>query len=408
MEHRARQLKKVEVWDDLGWIIAKGSVSPADACRTLASTLSNDGPQSIFFSSPPSFITCALTSVRGSNNGGRATFKARVLSHGITNDDRGTGVSHGSASVNETDATRAPPALEAAALSDSSGCHAPAGAVGDEDAKTLPLSREGGVFDGIDDLLFSPRSGSALSASSPVASGDGSMFSSLDGGRLGSGNLGSMGSRGSAAGCSSGGTDELLTKSLKPARTVVAVKSNSSQPTPGSAAVYKPQGNEGQASLRGFDQAAATGSVAVVNATTPGTESGNGHGGVAPDTPVVFPNASPLPALSSSGSDVYSDGFIDDDEFDSNREGTETDLPHGANSLFSFSSASSFDDNGETTASNTDDENQKQQRRNELAVTLAATRLRRRLRGAAEKLGGGHVDAGAPLLFDRLDVVGQI
>lgn len=468
-------LSQVEIWDELGWIIAKGRVPPEQASQALNAALmsrsatvaaTDNGSQHIEFPAPPTAVSCSVMADRRPVNGdkGSVTFKFRLVRPGKPcpsqrHDEnvidpnlmgpkatQGQTVTSVSREVSEITGNHRRSADDDSCLSQQQvTAAARLGTTSMTNGPKRPNTAGVTIFDEIDDLLgFSPRgsggcgsaTASSLSVTAATSSGDGSgcFPAALGEGLLGTG----------------AAVDDPLNESWSSAEegqdfNSVAIgyasKKGSTEISP--EAENLDQISETAAGARAENPRRIVESGGVLRANGPIAGSPT-----LPDTQIGAPDADTPSTVADIGSrqglaanvssaethldltfqppnnrinspsvnsNDYSSYSDDDDEFeedDDTDDENEARAP-GARSLFSFSSVSSapsIHDNfdGLDVVGGSEDG---EQARVEVVMTAVAVRLRQRLRKAAEKCGSGSsdggnaIEAGAALLFKRLDEV---
>lgn len=426
----AHRAQKVEVWDDLGWVIAKGEVTPREAAAALDSALlsfsaagaaaavakqEQDVPAPLHH-----LITCTLKSARGTAGPGegRATFRIRIV--------RPEEV--------------APP-----------GRHRSEEENGTARRGSAAVARYG-ALDGINDLLgFSPRSSSGSGSSvARSSSGSGGLSSALGGGLLGDlaapttaadhpldeswSSAEQQREAGPAEGAEKKESDPAAAVQgelpVSPAGNTAgaagveteAVGNNAHGPTTyggggeatpllsGASVVVRP--GEPEAAVSGESEATGEGLAGAHRSSA----------GCLTSSPVHRDHGAvqfPVPDGSVADAGYSDDDFDDEDDAGS---GEAARASAATQRLFSFSSASSAsgfendsdeDDGGggrggdnEGNPDRDEGRRGRQQKRDEMVVSSAAVRLRRRLLRAAATCGDGNggKDAAAAL-FDRIDQV---
>jgi len=434
--------RKVEIWDNLGWIIARGEVTPGEAGTALDAALVSlaaaDTPAAIPKTDtlPPTVvITCALENARGSSGGdqGRVSFGVRVVRPDETLSDRQHGgESTGTAPRGSKAVTGREELRDVPKLNDSA-----AGRESTSPGKAALAGISGTAFSDIHELLaFSPRSsgsgsGLAMSSSSSLATTDKSS---------GSGGIASalgddfFGNHGSAA-------DDSLDGSWSSAEAagVVCDRPNSessvlaSPPNP----AYSPAtpGTARETTHRARGSAPLTGSAGTTAQSQEGVgplvdrpaqapmgtdkDFDGGH----PATGALPPGRAPSSpcdqaaggVVSSIGSSRTGGGYSDEDFEEGDRREGEGSAAPDAQSIFSFSSTSSTpsmedgiagggDGDGVGKADSAESRQTQRGGLDEKMVAKAAVRLRQRLRRAAMKCSQ-HERVGVATLFNRLDEV---
>lgn len=209
---------KVEIWDDLGWIIVKGKISPDDVepaldvelaslHRAAAAAAASTPYDSATLPTPPT-LTCTLKSERSPVNGesGRVTFGIRLSSHerisprpagceggksSVPRDsqescDMSVGTTSLRGPVQERDTRTGPKYL--GAFQESAVAVGQTATGTSPEGNSSPFNKQGRAIDDIDDLLgFSPHIKGSGSSSSSV----GSSASTTGGGGGGGGDFGS-------------------------------------------------------------------------------------------------------------------------------------------------------------------------------------------------------------------------
>lgn len=419
-------LSKVEIWDDLGWIIAKGNVSPKEISNALdvelaaaraareTTVLTTEG--SVPPPSPLPTVTCDLKSDRGPvhTGNGCVTFGIRLLRPENASFDsrRGERATDGAASSNTEAGDEATTRLSQTVQSIENGkavrsvdstTSVQGGTTDVQHASNTTNSagdqtgrgNAGRVFDEINELLGltsnGSASGSGMSTSSPGAAstgsgtGDSGGFSFV----LGDGLLGSVHQT---------SVDDLVGESW-------------------SSVEEGPLATPGQ-SRRGSDGGLVEGSrkptasPAVSTSENEGAPLDRNRVGGEVDPPAasltLAENAAGTVVSCNPSDGVDTDDYSDDD-FDCDGASGGAEGPLDVRSLFSCSSASSSAsltlENEERSVTAAEARGAPQHEREEMAVGAAARILRRRLRRAAERCGGGNLGAKAALLFNKLDEV---
>lgn len=363
-------LWKVEVWDDLGWTIARGKISPDNAVRALGGALAVRSLQQDDPLPPAPLLTCTLEGGRGPSGGGRAVFAVRVLEN---EDALGSGATLTAAS--DAAAGEVAMAMDAKAGKHAhSAAPAPTGGTAEHAStptkgkeaptKTLNPTKQGAVpYDEIDDLLFSSRgtdpASLALWSASPGES-DFDLSSFDDGG------LGDLAGRGSAVEAS-------VTDAEEAAGASFVARNSHIQLVSGSA-------SEGG---KGYD-VRPTHSTEDVEKSEP-TQAARVRAAVT--------RKPPDPQTATSTQQPYMSDDYSEDGFDREvEEETGSHQPPGEESVISFSTASSLEEAGvDQTAGDCEaDEADRvgnggaasavqeidRQIRDELAINVAAGRLR--------------------------------
>ncbi|CAM9343776.1 unnamed protein product, partial [Scytosiphon promiscuus] len=441
---------EVEIWDDLGWKIAEGKISPNEVGPTLdagllslnrAATSAPDGSATL---PTPLTLTCALKSERSPANGkdGRVTLRIRLLSadgirpgsrrsengkslvlrdsqesHDMSLAVKSAGkpasVRDGETDPQDLETCRERTSVARRAMTDAS----PSG-------NSPPEVKAGRITDDIDDLLgFSPRSSRNGSLMSSVSSG------SSSNGR-GGGERGSSDSDGlsDALGGVLGPTrataeDDPMEESwssvgstvMESGQVVAVVPKLSAVPHAKDAhGASAPPGSEGEmqglSPSTGLEESRASGRgpagapAGVLRESPDVSASARGKAnevkGAGPDERAFSPAATEVLPVAEGASAVAPE-------------------PRSSRRIFSFSSASSISSCSNTYGLDTcpyetgpDGEVEETRRvqqhaQSEMVIAAAAATLRRRLRRAAAQWCGGSSEAdireGIKCLFNRLD-----
>ncbi|CAM9719832.1 unnamed protein product [Ectocarpus fasciculatus] len=417
-EEKIRSLGlEVEIWDDLGWIIAKGNVSPGEIGDVLDAALAavRAAPATAVSATegsvPPPLptATCDLKSDRGPANAGngRVTFGIRLLrpenaSFASRNGERATDgtVSSNAEASDETKARLSPTAQRMengkVVRRVDSPTSVEGGTTEAQHASNITNSagdktvrgNAGRVLDEINDLLGlrsnGSASGSGTSSSCTASTGSGTGGSgdfsfALGDDLLGSGHHTSV--------------DDLVGESW-------------SSVEEGPLAVSRHSRRESGGGLVELSRKLAASPAVSVSDKGGAPVDGNGVGGGAnpPVAPLIPAADAGGTADSSNHSDSGDADDYSDDDFDCDCVSGGTEGPFDVRSLFNCSSESSSEkEEHGLTASTARGALQHEQE--EIAVGAAARTLRRRLRRAAERCGGVGDDLGAKaaLLFNKLD-----
>ncbi|CAM9197834.1 unnamed protein product, partial [Ectocarpus sp. 13 AM-2016] len=413
---------EVEIWDDLGWIIAKGNVPPDEigdaldvavtAARAAPATAVSATEGSVTPSPPLPTVTCDLKSDRGPVNtgNGRVAFGIRLLRpanayfasrHGDHASDRAVSYNaeagdDGKARLSQTvknmangevlrrvDTTTPVQGHTAEAQHASNATNSP--------GKKAVRGDAGRVFDEINDLLGLTSNGSVSGSgkscsgatstdSGPGGSGDSSFV--LGDGLLGSGHHTSV--------------DDLVGESWSSVEEGPLATSGQRRRESDGGLVERPR--------------KLTASPAVSISDTGGApldRNGVGEGVNPPAAPLTLAANEGGTADSSNPSDGVDTDDYSDDDFDCDGASGGAEGPIDVRSLFSCSGASSSAslslEKEAPSLTSAEARGAPQHERDEIAVGAAARTLRRRLRRAAERCGGGNLSAKAALLFNRLD-----
>ncbi|CBJ31907.1 hypothetical protein Esi_0291_0012 [Ectocarpus siliculosus] len=415
---------EVEIWDDLGWVIAKGNVTPEEigdalgvalaAARAAPATAVSGTEGSVPPPPPLPTVTCDLKSDRGPVNtsNGRVTFGIRLLRPETASfaSRYGERATDGAASYNAEAGDDTKERLSQTVQNmkngevlrrvdtttpvqgDTAEAQHASNATNSSGTKAV-RGDAGRVFDEINDLLGLTSNGSAsgsgistsCSAASPTGGGTGSSgdFSFvLGGGLLGSEHHTSV--------------DDLVGESWSSVEEGPLATSAQSRRESGGGLVGRARKLTPSPAISISD-----------NGGAPVDRNGVGGGVNRPVPPLTLAANEGGTADSSNPSDGVDADDYSDDDFDCDGASGGTEGPLDVRSLFSCSSASSSaslslekEEHGLTSA---EARGAPQHEREEIAVRAAARILRRRLRRAAERCGGGNLCAKAALLFNRLD-----
>lgn len=363
-------LWKVEVWDDLGWTIARGKISPDDAVRAIGEALSIRSLQQGDPLMPAPLLMCTLEGDHGPSGGGRAAFAVRVLENegalgsGVT-PTAATGAAAGEVTMamNARVGKQAHPTAPNPAVDMAEGASTPTEGRTALTKTPSPTKQRAVPFDDIDDLLFSSRgtdpASLGLSSASPGES-DFDLSSFDDGG------LGDVAGRSSAVEAS-------VTYAEEAAGASFVARDSHSLLVPGSTA-------EGGT---GYD-VRPTHSAADVEKSEPTQEA-------RVRAAVTRKPADPQPATSTHQPDV-SDGYSEDGFDCEVEEEMGSHQPPGEESVISFSTACSLEEAGVYQTAGDSDADQAErvgngsadsaiqeinrQIRDESAINVAAGRLR--------------------------------
>lgn len=420
-------LSKVEIWDDLGWIIAKGNVPPDEigdaldvavtAARAAPATAVSATEGSVTPSPPLPTVTCHLKSDRGPVNtgNGHVTFGVRLLrpenaSFASRHGERAT---DGAVSYNAEEDDDAKERLSQTVQNMEDGkvlrrVDTTTPVQGDTTEAqhasnaTNPSVKKGvrgdagRVFDEINDLLGLPSNGSAIGSGMPTScsgaastgsrtGGSGDFSFNLGDGLLGSGHHTSV--------------DDLAGESWSSVEEGPLATSGQCRRESVGGLVERPR------------KLTASPAVSISdNGGAPLDRNGVGGGVNPPAAPLTLPANEGGTADSSNPSNGVDADDYSDDDFDCDGASGGTEGPLDVRSLFSCSSASSSAslslEKEEHSLTSAEARGAPQHEREEIAVGAAARILRRRLRRAAERCGGGgNLGANAALLFNRLDEV---
>ncbi|CAM9262515.1 unnamed protein product [Ectocarpus sp. 12 AP-2014] len=415
---------EVEIWDDLGWIIAKGNVPPDEigdaldvavkAARAAPVTALSATEGSVPPPPPLPTVTCDLKSDRGPVNtgNGRVTFGMRLLRpenayfasrHGEHATDEAVSYNaeagdDGKARLSQTvqnmengkvirrvDTTTPVQGHTAEVQHGSNATNSP--------GKKAVRGDAGRVFDEINDLLGltsngsvsgsgmpASCSGAASTGSGPGGSGDSSFV--LGDGLLGSGHHTSV--------------DDLVGESWSSVEEGPLATSGQTKRESGGGLVERPRKLTASPAVSVSDNGGAS---ADRNGVGGGVDPPAASLTLAPNAGGTADSSNPSDGVDA---DDYSEGDFDCDGANGGAEG-----PIDVRSLFSCSGASSSAslslEKEEHSLTSTETRGATQHERDEIAVGAAARILRRRLRRAAERCGGGNLGAKAALLFNRLD-----
>lgn len=447
---------KVEIWDELGWIIAKGKISPEEAGLALdeavasLSAAATPNDTAVENESPLTAVSCPLTADRRSVNGdkGRATFMFRVLTpdkvcptqrpvgNGTDPSLMGFKATEGETAesvrrdVSEIQGkVRTAPDREPCLSQQHDTAAVTPHTTNLSDDRTRPSNATVAGFDDIDDLLgFSPHdSGGSESVMTSSLSGTASASNGDDAGcfssALGKDLLGTVvdnpldKSWSSAEEGKDFGSEVNLNESKNestvrsPGSAIVDVtpaaaraetteQAESPSPTVGSGGVPGSARREESSPTLSDTRTNRASDDAPSVATEIGPDEGLAADVSSPEN-ICLPlqpsdDGVVSPAGSSSDYTNYSDEEYENEEDGGSEDGARA---SGARSVLSFSSASSessfhdgFDGDDGGGSDGHDKIRVRQHARVEVAVTAAAVKLRQRLRRAAEKCGSGSGD----------------
>lgn len=371
------------MWDDLGWIIARGNV-PADApqlhsikgiplsAKTLTSIRQPSSTE----------ILCSLRDRRGSFNGdvGHATFNIQLVKYAeasqtapVDNSKTGGAIVEMVGKNNEITTDVAP-----RTSSTPTGMRVTKGVdLNEFDMPSLNPASYDESESGMDILLFSPRVGSAPFSSSPLSSPSSSVQASSLGtvvlSSCGKVPMGSQTVRGSEWLRDHGNGRSAPDSGLKEKGDTGRVETDEKIPVQASASA----------------SVTSTGDKAIGVARTISVVSGDGH------------------------SDGYSDRFSDEYRETNGASIVSNDQTPSAASFLSFSDRASEDDifgtrNGNKVSEGSDGDAEANWALEEAKVSEMAADLRRRLRRAAEKCGAGDLTTGVRLVFETLNTVRSV
>ena len=438
---------KVEIWDDLGWLIANGEVAPEEASTVLDAALASlaaadssaDITETDAVPPRPKTVTCALRNARSSTgcDQGRVSFGVRIDRSSETvlgrkQGEKSTGTTaRSSKAVDDHEVQRdLPKQQEGTAAISQEGT-----------GKIVLANNSETAFTGIDELLdFSPGSSGSGSGRGLVMSSTSSLGTtvrSTDSGGITSA-LGPhlLGNHASAVEAplddSWSSAEEQKVAGLGGDRREMESSVVALPPTPEASAAKlaaraepigqaeDPTRPEGVLSTPAHRKEEARPLVDPPAGASMGTDKESGEGfstaGVLSAThssssPGNLANVAAASPAYSSRNEGYSDeDFEDEGDGEDREEGAEPDTQ----SLFSFSSASSASSLGTESNGDDDEDGGKADReesrgtrrymRDEMMVSEAAVLLRQRLRRAAEKYGEDERE-GVTILFNRLDEV---